>query len=180
MRDPIFKVSELLIVWSHDKRKKSNICTYAIPMAIKFGRVLTYRWKTPHIKSRYLLIKWCCEKCKTLYLHFRNIYGHQTWQSGNLGWRDPNFKVMWPFYYVVTWQLKNISELPQYLWSPNLAKWVTYVWKIAHIKLHEVLITWSHGKYKILYLHFCSNYDQKFGQSSNLRRGNRISMSHMV
>ena len=74
---------------------------------------------------------------------------------------------------------KKISELPQYLWSPNFAKWVTYGWKTAHIKLHELFITRSYGKYKTLYLHFCSNYDQKFGQSSNLRRGTRLSMSRV-
>ena len=70
-------------------------------MAIKLSRVVNYGKKTPHTKSRYLLIKWSRDKCKTLYLHFRNIYGPQTWQSGNLRWRNPNFKVMRPFYFVV-------------------------------------------------------------------------------
>ena len=38
-------------------------------------------------------------------------------------------------------------------------------------KLHDLFITWSCDKYKTLYLHFCSTYDHKTGQSSNLRCG---------
>ena len=44
---------------------------------------------------------------KSLYLHVCNIYGHQIWQSGNLRWRELNFKVMGPSDYVVTWQMKK-------------------------------------------------------------------------
>ena len=38
-------------------------------------------------------------------LLFHNTYSHQTWQSSNLRLGDPTFKVIWPFDYVVTWQM---------------------------------------------------------------------------
>ena len=58
-------------------------------MAIKFGRGVTYRQKTPRTKSGYILIKWSRDKCKTLYLLFRIAYGHQTWENSNLQSKDP-------------------------------------------------------------------------------------------
>ena len=168
--DPIFKVTwtfDYAVTW---QIKRTYIYTAAIPMAIKLGRVITYGKKTPQTKSRYPLIKCCRDKCKTLYLHFHNIYGHQTWQRGNLWWRDPNFKVMWPFDYVVTWQMKKILYL-SFLntYGHETRKSDTYGLKIPHIKLHDPLITWSSEKYKTLYLYFCSTYDHKTGQSSNLQ-----------
>ena len=39
---------------------------------------------------------------KNLYLHFRNTYGHQTWESGNLWSEDPTHQVMLPFVQVVS------------------------------------------------------------------------------
>ena len=58
-------------------------------MAIKFGRGVTYRQKTPRTKSGYILIKWSRGKCKTLYLLFGIIYGHQASESSNLQSEDP-------------------------------------------------------------------------------------------
>ena len=79
---------------------------------------------TASTKLRKLLMKWSRDKCKALYLPFRNTYGHQNWQSGNSRWGKPTFNVTWPFDYVVMWQIKKlISALPQYLWSSNLVKW---------------------------------------------------------
>ena len=121
--DPILKVtwpSNYLVTW---QMKKTYTSTFAIPMAIRLGRVVTYGQKTPHIKSCYLLFKWFHDKCKILYLHFRDFYDHQTWQSSNLRWTDPSFKAMWPFDHVITWQTKKIiSEFPQYILAPNLAE----------------------------------------------------------
>ena len=119
--DPIFKVMwpfNCMVTW---QMKKTYIYTSTIPMAIKLGRVVTYGQKTPHIKSRYFLIKWSREKCKTWYLHFCNIYNHQTWQSGNLHWKDPSFKAMWPFHHVVTWQMNFHNTFSHQTWqSTNL------------------------------------------------------------
>ena len=87
--------------------EKTDICSSTVSMATKPGRVVTYDRKTPPTKLRDLLITWSRGKCKTLHLHFNNTYDHQTWQSDNLWWWDPNFKVTWPFDYVDTWQMKK-------------------------------------------------------------------------
>ena len=123
----------------------------------------------PTYLVRWPFITWSRDKCKTLYLHFINIYGQQIWQSGNLRWRDPAFKVMWPFDYMVTWQMKKT-----YIWTSTIPMatklgWVvTFGQKTSHTKLHDLLITWSRDKYKTLCLHFCSTYDHKTGQSGIL------------
>ena len=138
--DPIFKVTwpfNCMVTW---QMKKTYIYTSTIPMAIKLGRVVTYGQKTPHIKSRYFLIKWSREKCKTWYLHFCNIYNHQTWQSGNLHWKDPSFKAMWS-------RDKWTSTI---LLATKLGRVQTYDQKTLQTKLHDILISLSRDKYKTL------------------------------
>ena len=128
-----------------------HICTSTITMATKLGRVATYGWKTPHTKSHYLLITWWCDKCKTLYLHFCNIYGHQTSKSGNLPWRDPNFKVMRPFANVVTWQMKKTYIWPSTIpMTTKLGRVVTYIWGNPPTNSGDLLIMWSRDKWKTL------------------------------
>ena len=74
--------------------KKTYICTSTIHMATKLGRVVNYGGGAPPSMLRNLLITWSRDKYKTLYLHFRNIYDLETWQSGNLRCGDPSFNVM--------------------------------------------------------------------------------------
>ena len=65
-----------------------------------------------------------------------------------------------------------------YIWTSmipmatRLGRVVTYGRKISHTMLRDLLITWSREKYNTLYLHFCSIYDHKIGQNSNLQWGN--------
>ena len=129
----------------------------------------TYGQKIQHTKSCYPLIKWSRDKCKTLYLHFGNIYDHQTWQSGNLRWRDPSFKGMCPFGYVVTWQKKKnyfcTSTIPM---ATKLGRVITYGQKTPYTKLHDLLITWSRGKWKKPK----STLTEYLWQSGNLHWGN--------
>ena len=150
--------------------KKVYTCTSTIPMATKLGKMVTYCWKTPPTKSCDLLIKWSRDKCKILYLHFRNTYGHQTWQSDNLPWGDPNFKIRWPFDYGVTWHMKKTyictSTIPM---ATKFGRVVAYVWKTLTIKFCDLLITWLLDKCKTLYLHFCNTYDHQTWLSDNLR-----------
>ena len=133
----------------HVTNWKHYFCTFTITMATKLGRVATYGWKTPHTKSHYLLITWSRQKRKTLYLPFSNIYGHQIWKSGNLPWRVPTFRVMWPFAYVVTWQMKKT-----YIWTfaipmtTKLGRMVTYIGVNPPSNSHDLLITWSRDKGK--------------------------------
>ena len=78
----------------HVTNVKPYICTSAIPMATKPGRVVTYYRKTIPTKTRERVITWSRDKCKTLYLHFRSTYGQQTWQSSNLPWGDATLLIM--------------------------------------------------------------------------------------
>ena len=105
---------------------KKNLCLHfhILPMPIKPCRVVTYCWKNPHAYSGDLLITWSREKYKTLYLHFCNIYGHQTWQNSYLGWvGEQSLKLREP---LIAWshdKWKNlINTLPQYLWPSNLTE----------------------------------------------------------
>ena len=120
-------------------------------MATKFDMVVTYCWKTPPTKSCDLLITWSHDKCKILYLHFRNTYGCQIYQSGNLRWRDPNFKVTWPFDYVDTWQMKKPYICTSIiLMATKLGRVVTYGWKTPPTKSRELLIMRPRDKWKKL------------------------------
>ena len=62
--------------------------------------------------------------CKRHYFQFRQVYGPQTYQGGDLGWEDPCHNVTWLFNIVVTWQTINAkSRISQSLATPNLAGW---------------------------------------------------------
>ena len=76
-------------------------------MFTRLGRVVTCR-AGPQIQSQVIFLLWGhVTHEKNFYLHFHNTYGHQTWQTGNLRWGNPTFKVTSPFDYVVTWHMKK-------------------------------------------------------------------------
>ena len=58
-----------------------------MPMATKLGRMLTYFNGLLPTKSDVL---WSCgrvwsrDKLESLYLCYQSVYGHETWQDGNL------------------------------------------------------------------------------------------------
>ena len=114
---------------------------------------------------------------KNLYLLFRNTYGHQTWQSSNLQWANTTFKVTWPFYYVITWQIQKTyicsSTIPMatkllqnhvnfwwrghmtigknlYLHLQNTYGHQTYIREVPSTILCNLLISWSREKWKTL------------------------------
>ena len=41
------------------------------------------------------------DKLKPLYLHYHNIYGHKTWQDGDLPLVASTHKVKWPYNHLV-------------------------------------------------------------------------------
>ena len=94
---------------SHGQVRNVNsyICISTTPIATKLCKVVIYCQKTTPTKSCDVLIKWSRDKCKALYLFFRNTCSHQTQQSSNLSWRELNFKAMWPFVCGVTWYMKK-------------------------------------------------------------------------
>ena len=66
---------------------------------------------------------------------------------------------------------RNYTWTSTILIANKLCRVVTYGRITTHTKLHGLLITWSRDKCKTLYLHFCSAYDHKAGQSNNLPWG---------
>ena len=44
-----------------------------------------------------ILLESCLQPLKTLYLHYYNTYGHQTWQGGDFLWEAVTHKVRWTF-----------------------------------------------------------------------------------
>ena len=108
-----------------------------------------------HLSRDHLVIRWSRDKCKTVYLHFCNIYGHQTWQSSNLRWADPIFKFTWIFDYVATWQMKKTyiytSTMPI---ATKLGRVVAYIGGTSSNTSRNLLISCSREKWKNLILAF--------------------------
>ena len=74
----------------HETNVKPYIFTFAIPMATKLDRVVTCGGGNPTFKVTWpidYMVTW--QMKKSIYLHFNNIYGHQTWHRGNLRLKDP-------------------------------------------------------------------------------------------
>ena len=103
-------------------------------------------WVTESTKWRDLLITWSRYKCKALYLHFCNTYGNQTWIISNWWWENPTFKVMWLFYYMVTWQMEKTYICTSTISIPmaiKLGKVVTYGQK-THTPSHVTFCSRGH------------------------------------
>ena len=104
-------------------------------------------WMTASIKLGDLLITWSRDKCKALYLLFRNTYGPQNWQSSNLWWGEPTFKVLWPFNHVVIWQIQTVYICTSAIsMATKLGRVVTWGGGGQSSKSRELLITRSHDK----------------------------------
>ena len=137
------------------------MCNFAISMATKIGRMVTCGVPTNPSNSCDLLIIWSRDK---LYLHFRNTYGHQTWQSGKT-----LFTVGRPHKpsHVNCWSRSLVTNFRPYI-CRNICGHQT--WQSGGVFQLEVgrphLLS-----YMKLYLHFCSAYDHRAGQSGNLRWG---------
>ena len=111
--NPHTKSRYLLSTWSRGKCK-NYVCTFAISMVAKLGRLVNWDGGAPPSNSCDFLITLSRDKWKKTYIWTSTI--HMTTKLGRM---------------------------------------VTYAQKF-----HDLLITWSHDKYKALYLHFCSTYDQ--------------------
>ena len=103
--NPTFKV--ILWLWGQVTHEKTYIFNSVIPMVIKLDRAVTYCWETPPTKLNRLLIMWSRDKCKTLYLHFRNTFDHQTWLSCNLVVVGPQLQSHVMFWLCGHWQLQT-------------------------------------------------------------------------
>ena len=106
-------------------------------------------WVTTSTKLHDLLIKWSWNKCKALYLPFHNIHGPQNWQSGDLQWGNPTFKVTSPFDYVVTWQMKKTYICTSAIsMATKFGRVVICEGWTQPSKSRDLLILWSRDKWK--------------------------------
>ena len=85
---------------------------------------------------------------KTLYLHYRNPYGHKTYQGGDILQGVPTHKIAWPFSDVFLWgDMKNWMHYIFILLSdPSTFK--------ATLPFHFMTKMRSRGNLKKLYLIF--------------------------
>ena len=140
-----------MITWSCEItwQTKTTISTLRVPMATKLGRMVAYLdgllsikshnlWSHGFVRSR--------DKLKSFYLQYYSVYGHQTWQAGNLPRWDTAHNVTWLFHHVVLWDhvttWKHISTITVPM-ATNLGKLVTYPEGLLPIILLHPLFTWS-------------------------------------
>ena len=69
-----------MVFWQrgHETNEKPYISTSTTHIAIKIGKKVTYGEGTQPTKSNDFLTRWSRDIFKILYLHFLNIYDHQT------------------------------------------------------------------------------------------------------
>ena len=87
------------------------------------------------------------QELKTLYLHFHNDYGYQTWLGGDLPWETPTHKVTWPSDHVVLQdhlinESHYISIIRVYM-ATKLDRIVTYLNGLLLLYTSDSLITCS-------------------------------------
>ena len=133
-------LSDHEVTQGHVTKWKLNMSSSTRLITTKFCRVVTYEENSPiaHDSLTTKPHEWgnSHDKLKTKYLLFCKAYGHQTWQGGNLWWRETMHEVLWP------------SPFPQNIWPPNFSGWclmvsVTYPWSCLTLAscVHEV--TWK-------------------------------------
>ena len=146
MGDPTFKV-----IWPFDnvvtwKIQKTYICSSAIPMATKLGRVRTCSWGTPPLKSRDLLIKWSRGKFKKL---ISSLSQYPTIGRVVTYRRKTHIHSQ-----VIFWVHGHVTNLKTYICSlaipmaTKLGREGTCGWGSPPSKSCIVLIMWSRDKFK--------------------------------
>ena len=140
--------SELTLIKFHDTPKPCfcqvtwQIKNFASPLApakvhTKYGILVTYHKELPPINLYNPL--------KTLYLLYRNGYGHQACQGGDMPQRAPAHKFPWPLSEVVLWgHLRNQMHYISIYRRPmnnKLGKVQTYRERLLPLKPHDPLIT---------------------------------------
>ena len=105
------------------------------------------------------------DKLRLLHLHYHSVYGHQTWQDGDLpdallSKKPDDLFSMWSF--KIMCQTKTIiSPLLQCLWPPKLAVTLRSS-KLMNLQLSG--LTKSPGKLKSLYLPAAESMTAKRGR----------------
>ena len=127
-----------MVLWDHVKNFKlpeyiwpPNLVGWWLPWGTPTHRVTRPIWSGGLVRSR--------DKLKPLYLHYHSAFVHQSWQDGDLPWRNATHKVSWP--YNATWSLGPLYHVPWYI--------------IYHYMYHYILYyARSCDKLKLLYLYY--------------------------
>ena len=126
----------LLVTWSCEiTGRTKNISNTTMPTTIKLGRGMTYHERFTHNAAWPLntCLTGSRDKLKPLFRHYRNAFGHKTWQGDDLTWTSNNHIITWS--YEIIWQTKIAYPLPQCLRLPNLAQWGYIQWGASFRKL---------------------------------------------
>ena len=123
-----------------------------MPMATKFGRILTYLGQLPVINLLDPLITLPCKMAwpaKTIVYLYHSVYGHQSWQDAVLSWETSTFKFTRPFgewSRNITWQIKiiYIISITTVSLATKLTRLETYVDGSYHIVIWT-LIRWFYS-----------------------------------
>ena len=150
---------DLLITWSWEIRgqTKTAVSTTIMPVATKLGRMVIYLERLLPIKSHDHIITLSREitwETKNISLLPQCLWSQNLAGGGGgglrRGWypnahcellliKSHNHIITWSW--ETTWQTKNTSPLPQYLWSQNLAQWWLTLSGFLPIKSHGHIIT---------------------------------------
>ena len=95
------KSNGFLVTWSCKIMwpTKTIISPLPVSMTNKLGRLVTYFEGLLTITSGKPLIRSCkvTWQTKRVYLYYKSVYGHQTWQNDSFPWWVPAYNVTLPF-----------------------------------------------------------------------------------
>ena len=111
------KLLDPLVTWICKIKweSKTSVCPQLLPMDTTLHRRATYLEGIQNIKSNNPWLRGLTgsrDKLKALYLHYRNVSGHQTCRGNDLLWRAPTPKITWSFNDIVL--RGNIDKLKPY------------------------------------------------------------------
>ena len=96
------------------------ISTWTRSLARKYGKVETFRDWLPPINSHKLLNMWSRNKSRTLYLHYHNAYGLQTYQDDELPWGELPYKITWFISDVILWD--HVTNQKHHIFNSTMIK----------------------------------------------------------
>ena len=105
-------------------------------MVTKHGKVVTYGGEFLLLNSHNPLNMWSRDKLKTLFLHYCNAFGHQTYQGGESPQEVPNQKLAW-----LCEKLNTLHSLCKGPMDKKLGEVLTYREKLPPLKPHDPFIT---------------------------------------
>ena len=121
-----------------------HISTTTVPMATKYGRLVNFDGKLLPVMLLHLLVMQSWEiiwQTKTIISLLPQYVWPQNVADGDclLPIKYNDHIITW--FCQIMWQSKNISPLPQCLWTQNLAAWL--ILTDFYLVSHDFITTWS-------------------------------------